>query len=229
MEKLYDISEVCKMFNITSRTLRFYEEKGIITSTRGDFETRRKYTQEQVEQIKNIKILRQLGISIKTISELKSQGSTLKQALTLRKAKAEAVIEAKRKEISVITEAIAILDAGKSVFDIAPQSSITADDDIRKIIVQKCSEAIVYENLSDLYGYLSGKVIEYMPVEIFKKQLKDTKEPLGRFVSFCEMTNDKEFSNVIYHLLKFENLGLKIKYVFHQNTIHGLWFSYYEL
>ena len=32
-EHLYDITEVCGMMGTTSRTLRFYEEKGIIKST----------------------------------------------------------------------------------------------------------------------------------------------------------------------------------------------------
>ena len=32
-KQMYDITAVCKMLGTTSRTLRFYEEKGIIQST----------------------------------------------------------------------------------------------------------------------------------------------------------------------------------------------------
>ncbi|MGN0402359.1 MAG: MerR family DNA-binding transcriptional regulator, partial [Acetatifactor sp.] len=32
-EELLDIAEVCELLDITSRTLRFYEEKGLIHST----------------------------------------------------------------------------------------------------------------------------------------------------------------------------------------------------
>ncbi|MBO4283567.1 MAG: MerR family transcriptional regulator, partial [Clostridia bacterium] len=32
-KQVYDIAEVCKMLGTTSRTLRFYEEKGIVQST----------------------------------------------------------------------------------------------------------------------------------------------------------------------------------------------------
>ena len=45
---LFDITAVCKMLGITSRTLRFYEEKGIITSTTIGLSSRRQYTEEQV-------------------------------------------------------------------------------------------------------------------------------------------------------------------------------------
>ncbi|MCH5183604.1 MAG: MerR family transcriptional regulator [Oscillospiraceae bacterium] len=36
-----DIGEVCRVLGTTSRTLRFYEEKGIIASTPPEFGTRR--------------------------------------------------------------------------------------------------------------------------------------------------------------------------------------------
>ena len=44
-EYLYDIADVCQKLNITSRTLRFYEEKGLIQSSRSDDSNRRKYTE----------------------------------------------------------------------------------------------------------------------------------------------------------------------------------------
>ena len=52
MEKLYDISEVCELLGTTSRTLRFYEEKGIIQSTKELDSQRCKYTESQLEHIK---------------------------------------------------------------------------------------------------------------------------------------------------------------------------------
>ena len=36
-QKLLDINTVCRMLGTTSRTLRFYEEKGIIQSTVSPF------------------------------------------------------------------------------------------------------------------------------------------------------------------------------------------------
>ncbi len=33
MKQLYDITEVCAMLGTTSRTLRYYEDQGLITST----------------------------------------------------------------------------------------------------------------------------------------------------------------------------------------------------
>ena len=77
-DTLYDISEVCSMLKISSRTLRFYEEKRIIQSTSIPDSTRRHYTKEQLDQIKNVLILRALDIPIKAILELQEKDTDLK-------------------------------------------------------------------------------------------------------------------------------------------------------
>ena len=53
-QKLLDINTACRMLGTTSRTLRFYEEKGIIQSTVSPFSNRRQYSMEQLEQIKKV-------------------------------------------------------------------------------------------------------------------------------------------------------------------------------
>ena len=83
---LYDITDVCKSLGTTSRTLRFYEEKGIVTSTTNPPSLRRHYTQEQIARIKNVFTLRALGLSVKTIAELQSKGMTLTEAVLMKRA-----------------------------------------------------------------------------------------------------------------------------------------------
>ena len=63
-EQLYDIAKVCQMLGTTSRTLRFYQEKGIIQSTSTPFSNRRQYTMAQIEKIRNVMALRALGLSV---------------------------------------------------------------------------------------------------------------------------------------------------------------------
>ena len=50
MEELIDITKVCEHFHISSRTLRFYEEKGLIESIRTPSCNHRSYTKEQVDK-----------------------------------------------------------------------------------------------------------------------------------------------------------------------------------
>ena len=65
--KHWDIHEVCDLLHITSRTLRFYEDKGVIQSNRDAFSSRRQYTLEQIAHIRHVITLRTLGLSLKAI------------------------------------------------------------------------------------------------------------------------------------------------------------------
>ena len=115
--KLYDISEVCKILGTTSRTLRYYEEKGIITSTKNDFSSRRTYTEEQIKHIRNVMVLRTIGLSIDTISRLQKNGADLKNEIIAKRAEIFAYIDSKSKEISLLNEAIAIIESGENIFE----------------------------------------------------------------------------------------------------------------
>ena len=73
MNNLVKIREVSSKYNITARALRYYEDMGILNSTRSEGSTYRMYDEEAVRRIEQILILRKLNISIKDIqlNELK--------------------------------------------------------------------------------------------------------------------------------------------------------------
>jgi hypothetical protein len=70
---------------------------------------------------------------------------------------------------------------------------------------------------------------EYTPVESFETIRQDTLLPLGNYISIEKIEKHKKYNHIFYHYLKYEKLGLKIKYVFCDKKIHGLWFGYYEI
>ena len=62
---LIRINEVVENFNLSSRTLRYYEEKGLLWSHHPDNKTQRYYDAAALERLKQIVILRKLQIPIK--------------------------------------------------------------------------------------------------------------------------------------------------------------------
>ncbi len=72
METTYDITEVCTRLGTTSRPLRYYEEQGLIESTTDYPSRRRRYTEAQVDAIRQVLALRTLGLSVAAIRELHS-------------------------------------------------------------------------------------------------------------------------------------------------------------
>ncbi|WP_444900982.1 MerR family transcriptional regulator [Microbulbifer sp. SSSA007] len=63
------IGELSKITGISQRMLRFYETEKLITPARSKAGYR-EYSKEDIKLIKNIKILNESGIKLKTIKEL---------------------------------------------------------------------------------------------------------------------------------------------------------------
>lgn len=224
---LYDITEVCKMLGTTSRTLRFYEEKGIIQSTTVGTSSRRQYTEEQLSLIKNVLILRTLGLSVKAIAELQTKESDLKEAVLSKRAEIYASIESRIREINLLNEALSALESGKNIFSEDWQHS--SDLNAEEIeIARVCTDAILNGNDNILYEHLSPRLAQYMPKDVYCVVRKDTFAPLGNFISIDKTIADDRFSNKLYCFVKYSKLGLKITYVFHGGKIDGLWLGYYD-
>ena len=227
-KQMYDITEVCKMLGTTSRTLRFYEEKGIIQSTTVGTSSRRQYTEEQISHIKNVLVLRTLGLSVKAVAELQTKEVDLKNAVLSKRAEIYASIDSRIREINLLNEALSALESGKDIFTEGWQlsSAMNAEE---KEIARICTDAILSGDTDTLYEYLSSRLAEYMPRDVYRVVRKDTLAPLGDFVSIDKMVADDRFSNKLYCFIRYSKLGLKITYVFHGGKIDGLWLGYYDM
>ena len=224
-KQIYDITEVCKMLDTTSRTLRFYEEKGIIQSTTVGTSSRRQYTEEQISHIKNVLVLRTLGLSVKAIAELQNRETDLKDAVLSKRAEIYASIDSRIREINLMNEALSALESGKDIFaeDWQLSSAMNAEE---KEIARICTDAILSGDTDTLYEHLSSRLTEYMPRDVYRVVRKDTLAPLGDFVSIDKTVADDRFSNKLYCFIRYSKLGLKITYVFHGGKIDGLWLGY---
>ena len=227
-KSLYDITEVCKMLDTTSRTLRFYEEKGIIQSTTVGISSRRQYTEKQTSRIKNVLVLRTLGLSVKAIAELQIKGIDLKDAVLSKRAEIYASIESRIREINLLNEALSALESGKDIFaeDWHLSSVMNTEE---KEIARICTDAILSGATDTLYEHLSPRLAEYMPRDVYIAVRKDTLAPLGEYLSVDRTVADNSFSNKLYCFVRYSKLGLKITYVFHSGKIDGLWLGYYDL
>lgn len=224
---LYDITEICRMLGTTSRTLRFYEENKIIASTTVGVSARRKYTEEQLLQIKNVLVLRSLGLSVKSIAELQKEQSDLKNAVLSKRAEIYASIEAHIKEINLLNEAVSALEQGKNIFDGAWQ--IRSDAQVEELeIARLCTDAIISNDDDVLYRHLSSRLLKYMPKDVYDIARRDTLATLGDFLGIDEIAADKKYSNKIFSKVRYSKLGLMITFVFHAGKIDGLWLGYYD-
>ncbi len=224
---LYDITEVCKMLGTTSRTLRFYESKGIIQSTTVGTSFRRQYTEEQLSIIKNVFVLRALGLSVKAIVELQNKESNLKEAVLSKRAEIYASIESRIREINLLNEALSALESGKNIFVEEWQQTSVPNSEENEI-ARICTDAILSGDEDTLYEYLSPRLAEYMPRDVYRVVRKDTLAPLGDFVSIEQIVVDKNYPNKLYSKVRYSKLGFMITFVFYSEKVDGLWLGYYD-
>jgi diaminopimelate decarboxylase len=66
------INEVETRVGITKKNIRFYEEKGLVSPKRNDTNGYREYSEEDVEILQKVKLLRQLSVPIEEILKLEN-------------------------------------------------------------------------------------------------------------------------------------------------------------
>jgi DNA-binding transcriptional MerR regulator len=103
MENLIKINDVSSKYNITARTLRYYEDMGLINSTRSDDYAYRMYDESAVRRLEQILILRKLNISIKDIQLIFNTSSS------------DIVLEVLKKKVQNIDDEVALLHELKDI------------------------------------------------------------------------------------------------------------------
>lgn len=103
MRDLVKIRDISVRYNISARTLRYYEDMGLIESTRCDDYAYRLYDEAAVKRLEQILILRRLNISIRDIKRI--FGTT----------GSEAVLDVLEKKADNIDEEISLLHELKKI------------------------------------------------------------------------------------------------------------------
>lgn len=134
--QLQTISQVSKQFNISTRTLRYYEQIGLITSTRKEGSTYRTYNTDSIMQLRQIIILRKLRIPLKQIKEILISNSTEKIIMEFEHSLSEieheisalstirSVIKSFTKKLNLSSEKLALLD-DESLLEIVDSLTIS--------------------------------------------------------------------------------------------------------
>jgi DNA-binding transcriptional MerR regulator len=103
MDNLIKIKDVSSKYSITARTLRYYEDMGLISSTRSDDYTYRMYDESAIKRLEQILILRKLNISIRDIQRIFNTSSSA------------IVLEVLEKKVQNIDDDIALLHELKDI------------------------------------------------------------------------------------------------------------------
>ena len=102
------IKQCSEQVSMSPRTIRFYEEMGLIKTQRAN-NGYREYTQEDVERLQQIKLLRELGVSMEDVKHYFTSSIPLQEVLLKRK---EELMEQK-KDIQSLIEIVEDIEKQK--------------------------------------------------------------------------------------------------------------------
>lgn len=75
------INEVEARVGITKKNIRFYEKEGLLTPGRNSENGYREYAEEEVATLKQIKLMRKLGLPLEEIRQMQTGGRTVGDAM----------------------------------------------------------------------------------------------------------------------------------------------------
>ncbi len=131
MNELIKIRDISIKYDISSRTLRYYEDMGLIASTRSDDYAYRLYDDAAVGRLEQILILRKLNISIKDIQRIFATSGS------------EVVLEVLGKKVDAIDEEVSLLHELKEIvltfIRQIEQADFSKESDV-KLLYQKAKE-----------------------------------------------------------------------------------------
>jgi len=173
---LLRINDVVDSYGISSRTLRYYEEMGLLWSSHPDHKAQRYYDTDALERLKQIVILRKLQIPIKDIVTIfKSENmEALIQAFVDK-------LESLDTEISALSELRRLVDDFLHKMLMSGIKKISAipllyEETEKRLATAEKSEPVTFEKLSeisrDALKLHDVRVIRLPPMRVLTSRLK---------------------------------------------------------
>jgi len=148
MNGLIKIKDISSKYDVTARTLRYYESKGLLTSKRSDDYAYRMYDENAVRRLEQILILRKLNISIKDIQRVFETSDS------------DVVLDVLGKKVENIDDEVALLHELKEiVLDFIHEIEMVnfANKTDIKLLYNKAKELEIQLNSAD-YGGKPSKI-----------------------------------------------------------------------
>lgn len=197
MTDLIKIREVSERYNIPTRTLRYYEDMGLIESSRVADYAYRLYDQKALKRLEQILILRKLNISIKDIQ------------LIFQATSSETVLDVLGRKVEDINDEVALLrdlrDIILEFIEQIKQADFSSDADVKMLYeraaaVETSIENIPYEGnaskvnrLLDISDKLKKapevRIVQINPFKAFSSGADTIENVMGPFQEWQEAHN----------------------------------------
>ncbi len=225
MQNKIKITDLCRELNITSRTLRHWEEKGLIKSIHDNPNAPRSYDDSEKERIKKIIFLQKMGFKLNDIKLILSDGNNLRDSIKIYRAQISSQINTLQKQLRMLQITLACIDSGKDIFETdlyQPQKNESKHVET----AEKLALMLLSGNFDAVYECFSHTMkVRCIPSQIEAVWNEHT-GCMGRFLGVEKTVSQSQDTAIAY--LRFEKCGVTIQCIFADTLLNGLWFDYYE-
>lgn len=186
MSNLVKIRDVSVKYDVSARTLRYYEDMGLIESTRREDYAYRLYDEAAIKRLEQILILRRLNISIKDIKRIFSATGS------------EVVLDVLGKKVDSIDEEVSLLHELKKIV-------LEFIEQIKKLDFEKENDVkLLYERASDIEAQLTNA--DYHGNSALADRFFEVTEKLNSKVPDIMIVRIPKFRAVTSGIMSFEDV-----------------------
>ena len=99
-KKTYSIGEMSRICNVSKKALRFYDEKGLISSLRHDCNNYRVYTHDEMLMVLVLKYYKQMGFKLDEMKDFIASG-TSNLPSSMREAFDDKLVEIQKEQVAL--------------------------------------------------------------------------------------------------------------------------------
>lgn len=223
MDRTRHISEVCKELNTTSRTIRYYEQLGLIRTVRDSRNAPRRLDAENTAQLRKILFLRKIGLSLDEILEIVRDGLDAAELLRTKSAAFKAEIAALHSRIRLLEKVTEAAESGGDLYAVELEASFEAEDTDRLRIAAQCTQLLLEQRFSEIPAFFTPKIRNLITAEFFSMSWNEFIIPCGAFMETGPQTVEGTY---VKNHLKFEKMGAVITISFGEDGIRGIILNY---
>lgn len=222
MYDMKSITAVCRLLGITSRTIRYYEQLGLIKTVRKSNTAPRQLDMETIERLRKICFLRKLGMGLDEIAEVINNDEKATELIIRKKAAMKAEINELVERVNLLTEVMAAAEQGENIYETEKRLSLPPDHEEMKRIAGECIKLILERRFEELHNYLDEDMRQ-MPPGFFEVGWNVHIKPCGAFVSIGEQSI---VADTVINRLHFEKQDIAILIEVHAGIVTGMLLQY---
>ncbi len=224
MEELKNIQEVGKMLNMTSRTIRYYEQLRLITTFRESKTAPRRLDEENIIRLRKIRFLRRLGLTLDEIAEVIGSDEQAEEFITGKIAAMKSEINAMIERINLLREVVTVAEQGGDIYSVEKQLDQPPDEPEMLRVAAEVTRLIIERRFDEVIPHLNSEM-SAMPAGFFEVGWDVHIKPCGEFLSIGKQ---KIVADTVINVLHFEKQDVAILIEVHAGIVTGMLLQYWK-